>query len=205
MTRRRTVALCIIVIAIGLAVPFAWPSIRRAALGPDGSTQIKVSLRNVDRTDLISDADGQLVYRLTLDDGDTLILSPNAYAKRVRADMMDRPWYLKVMNITSPINAIWVFIGFSGQILFAGRSIVQWIASERERRSVVPTAFWWMALGGASMLLVYFIWRKDIVGILGQATGWTIYMRNLYFIYIVGGHQQPAEDVNVTDPEAAAD
>ncbi|MAE60392.1 MAG: hypothetical protein CMJ49_03445, partial [Planctomycetaceae bacterium] len=54
---------------------------------------------------------------------------------------------------------MWVVIGLGGQVLFAGRLVVQWVASEKQRRSVVPNAFWWMALGGASMLLVYFIWR----------------------------------------------
>ena len=56
---------------------------------------------------------------------------------------------------------------------------VRWM----RRRSVVPTIFWWMSLLGASMLLVYFIWRKDIGGILGQGTGWAIYARNLWMIY----------------------
>ena len=61
--------------------------------------------------------------------------------------------------------------------------LIQWLASERERRSVVPVVFWWMSLGGATMLMVYFVWRKDIVGILGQSLGWFIYARNLSFIY----------------------
>ena len=78
---------------------------------------------------------------------------------------------------------IWVAVGLLGQVLFTGRMIVQWIASEKSKKSVVPTAFWWMSLIGASMLITYFIWRKDVVGILGQATGWGIYVRNLYLIY----------------------
>ena len=61
--------------------------------------------------------------------------------------------------------------------------LVQWLASERNRRSVVPVGFWWMSLGGATLLLVYFVWRKDVVGVLGQATGWLIYVRNLSLIY----------------------
>ena len=58
--------------------------------------------------------------------------------------------------------------------------------------------FWWMSLLGASMLLAYFIWRKDIVGILGQGLGWMIYIRNLALIY--GRRSAPgvADDV---DPE----
>ena len=60
---------------------------------------------------------------------------------------------------------------------------MQWLASEREKKSVVPPAFWWMSLIGASMLLLYFMWRRDMVGILGQSFGWFIYVRNLKMIY----------------------
>ncbi|MAX23723.1 MAG: hypothetical protein CMJ19_04390 [Phycisphaeraceae bacterium] len=92
-----------------------------------------------------------------------------------------------IFNITTPFGLVWVGIGLLGQVLFTGRMIVQWIASEKSKRSVVPTAFWWMSLIGASMLITYFIWRKDVVGVLGQATGWFIYVRNLYLIY---GHKK---------------
>jgi lipid-A-disaccharide synthase-like uncharacterized protein len=67
-----------------------------------------------------------------------------------------------------------VGLGLLGQVLFTGRMLVQWLASEKQKRSVVPVAFWWMSLIGATMLLVYFTWRRDIVGVLGQATGWFI-------------------------------
>ena len=79
-----------------------------------------------------------------------------------------------------------------GQVLFTGRMVVQWIASEKAQRSVIPTAFWWMSLGGATMLIIYFIWRVDIVGIVGQATGWFIYVRNLWFIYGASGEDGAA-------------
>jgi len=87
------------------------------------------------------------------------------------------------LDITSWTGVLWVGIGLLGQVMFTGRMLVQWIASEREKSSVVPVAFWWMSLLGASMLLVYFIWRVDVVGVLGQATGWSIYLRNLWLIY----------------------
>ena len=83
----------------------------------------------------------------------------------------------------------WVGIGLLGQLLFAGRMLVQWLTSEKRGRSTVPVAFWWMSLTGASMLLVYFIWRKDVVGVLGQSTGWLIYARNLYLIHSHGGSE----------------
>jgi lipid-A-disaccharide synthase-like uncharacterized protein len=95
----------------------------------------------------------------------------------------DTNFLFRIFNITSWFNLVWVILGFAGQICFSGRMLVQWIASERRGRSVVPVVFWWMSICGACMLLVYFIWRKDIVGVLGQSTGLIIYLRNLKLIY----------------------
>lgn len=91
------------------------------------------------------------------------------------------PWFA-VFNITTGFGVLWVALGLLGQLLFTGRMLVQWIASEKQKRSVVPPIFWHMSLAGATMLLVYFVWRKDIVGVLGQSTGWAIYARNVYLI-----------------------
>ncbi len=77
----------------------------------------------------------------------------------------------------------WLALGFFAQLLFSARFLVQWIASERCKRSVIPVAFWWLSLCGGGLLLTYSIWRKDPVFILGQTTGVFIYARNLYFIY----------------------
>ncbi|MBB6430471.1 lipid-A-disaccharide synthase N-terminal domain-containing protein [Algisphaera agarilytica] len=85
----------------------------------------------------------------------------------------------KLFNITTAFGILWVAIGLLGQVLFTGRMVVQWIVSEKEKRSIVPPIFWYMSLAGATMLMIYFIWRKDIVGVLGQSTGWFIYARNV--------------------------
>ena len=87
-----------------------------------------------------------------------------------------------MLNITSPAGLLWVGLGLLGQVLFTGRMLVQWLASERSKRSVVPEAFWWMSFAGATLLLAYFTWRGDVVGVLGQGAGWFIYLRNLYLI-----------------------
>lgn len=87
-----------------------------------------------------------------------------------------------LFNITTWFGVLWVALGLLGQVLFTGRMVVQWIASEKEKRSVVPAVFWYMSLAGATMLMVYFIWRKDIVGVLGQSAGWGIYARNVFLI-----------------------
>ena len=76
-----------------------------------------------------------------------------------------------------------VVFGLAAQGVFFGRFFLQWIASERKRQSVIPVGFWWMSLLGSVMLLIYSIYRKDPVFIIGQSTGFIIYVRNLYFIY----------------------
>lgn len=78
---------------------------------------------------------------------------------------------------------MWLIIGFAGQALFSMRFIVQWIMSEREKRSMIPLAFWYFSLAGGASLLIYAIHRRDPVFILRQASGLFIYLRNLYLIY----------------------
>jgi lipid-A-disaccharide synthase-like uncharacterized protein len=76
----------------------------------------------------------------------------------------------------------WVCIGLFGQLLFMGRFLVQWIASERAKRSVVPVLFWYFSIGGALVLLAYALYRRDPVFVLGQGLGLGIYARNLWLI-----------------------
>lgn len=76
----------------------------------------------------------------------------------------------------------WLVVGFVGQALFTMRFLVQWIASERARRSVVPVAFWGFSLAGGITLLAYAVYREDPVFIVGQAAGLLIYGRNIYFV-----------------------
>jgi len=87
-----------------------------------------------------------------------------------------------LFNISSWTGVLWVALGLGGQVLFTGRMVVQWLVSERAKRSIVPVAFWWLSLIGATMLIAYFLWRKDVVGVFGQGTGWLIYVRNLILI-----------------------
>ena len=80
------------------------------------------------------------------------------------------------------IPAVWLAVGFAGQALFSMRFLMQWIASERARRSVIPKAFWYLSLAGGLTLLAYAIHRQDPVFILGQSMGAFIYSRNLWLI-----------------------
>ena len=76
----------------------------------------------------------------------------------------------------------WVLLGFAAQVLFTMRFVVQWVASEKARRSVVPASFWTFSILGGALLLVYAIYRKAPVFIAGQAGGLFIYLRNVWFI-----------------------
>jgi lipid-A-disaccharide synthase-like uncharacterized protein len=75
----------------------------------------------------------------------------------------------------------WLALGFFAQAMFTARFLVQWIASERAGRSVIPVAFWFFSIGGGGLLLVYALYRRDPVFIAGQAFGVFVYARNLYF------------------------
>lgn len=78
---------------------------------------------------------------------------------------------------------IWLAIGFLAQAMFSMRFVVQWIYSEKRRRSMIPIAFWYFSLAGGSLLLSYAIYKRDPVFIVGQASGLFVYLRNLYFIF----------------------
>jgi lipid-A-disaccharide synthase-like uncharacterized protein len=77
----------------------------------------------------------------------------------------------------------WVLLGSAGQSLFAMRFIVQWVASERVGRSVIPVAFWFFSIGGGILLFVYALYIRDPVFIIGQGLGLFVYLRNLYFVF----------------------
>jgi lipid-A-disaccharide synthase-like uncharacterized protein len=79
-------------------------------------------------------------------------------------------------------QTLWLAVGFSGQLLFTARFLVQWITSERARRSVVPMAFWYLSLAGGLTLLSYALYRRDPVFIAGQAAGAVVYIRNIVLI-----------------------
>ncbi len=75
----------------------------------------------------------------------------------------------------------WTLLGLAGQVLFFTRFIIQWIATERARRTVVPRSFWYFSIAGALVLLFYSFVRKDPVFIAGYLLAMIIYLRNLRF------------------------
>ncbi|ANG96235.1 MULTISPECIES: lipid-A-disaccharide synthase N-terminal domain-containing protein [Brucella] len=76
----------------------------------------------------------------------------------------------------------WIILGFIAQACFTMRFVVQWLASEKAKKSVMPVAFWFFSLFGGALLLIYAIQRKDPVFIAGQALGLIVYVRNLWLI-----------------------
>lgn len=79
-------------------------------------------------------------------------------------------------------ETVWLIVGFAGQAMFTMRFVVQWIQSERQKKSIIPLAFWYFSLSGGIILFSYAVYRRDPVFILGQSFGIFVYMRNLYFI-----------------------
>ena len=82
----------------------------------------------------------------------------------------------------SLVEKLWVGLGFIGQAMFGARMLIQWVISEKKKASVIPVAFWWLSLGGATILLSYAIYRRDPVFIAGQSFGFIVYIRNLILL-----------------------
>ncbi|MFM9995407.1 MAG: lipid-A-disaccharide synthase N-terminal domain-containing protein [Phycisphaerales bacterium] len=133
---------------------------------------------------------GEHTFRVIFRDGwASPVLSADefrrVYGDTVHASAIGRGenWLFKALNITTWTSLIWVAVGLGGQLAFSGRMLIQWMISEKSRRSVVPALFWWLSLVGGLMLFAYFAWRQDLVGVMGQSTGIVIYARNIRLIF----------------------
>ena len=89
------------------------------------------------------------------------------------------------------IDKTWLAIGLIGQALFSARFVVQWLYSEKVKKSVIPTAFWYFSVGGGATLLAHAIHRQDPVFIIGQGAGLFVYFRNLQFLWRDQGAKKP--------------
>lgn len=87
-------------------------------------------------------------------------------------------WWAAVSNV----ELAWVIFGFAAQGMFFMRFVIQWIASERVKRSIVPETFWYFSFAGGLMLFIYAVHRADPVIMVGQLMGLFIYSRNIYLI-----------------------
>jgi len=131
--------------------------------GSGAGFRYRILNRGPDRATWMSEADFQ---RFTYTGGET-----------------SRGWLLQLFNVSTAGRLLWVALGLGGQLLFTGRMIVQWMASERSHKSVVPPVFWYMSFFGGAMLAAYFVWRHDVVGVIGQSTGLVVYARNLWLLH----------------------
>ncbi|MEM9011217.1 MAG: lipid-A-disaccharide synthase N-terminal domain-containing protein [Pseudomonadota bacterium] len=91
-------------------------------------------------------------------------------------------WLMAALLVDSWPGVWLALFGLAAQAVFMARMLVQWIATERARASIIPVAFWWLSLCGAVLLLLYGILRRDIVIIAAQAFGFVVYARNLWFL-----------------------
>lgn len=106
-------------------------------------------------------------------------------------------------NGMTPLDRIWLGVGMFGQLMFTGRWFVQWIATERARKSVVPATFWYFSFFGGLLVLAYGFYRADPVIIIGQF-GVFIYARNIYFL-LTHHRTEAAKDAAASPPGIAAE
>lgn len=196
-----------ILVLITLAPLVVWFGLWALGLmGPKQGTEFNLSDRLADLKPI--QQDGQWYYAFESGTSQPTLISASEFAEKLASKQdtrIGRQYIFAVLDITAWTSIFWVVVGFAGQFLFTGRMLVQWLVSEKQKRSVVPNVFWWMSLGGASMLIIYFIWRKDIVGILGQSTGWFIYIRNLWLIYQPKAEKPTLADDPGPEPELSAE
>lgn len=88
---------------------------------------------------------------------------------------------------------LWTLFGFFGQAMFTMRFVIQWIASEKAKKSVMPNAFWVFSIFGSLILLIYAIHQRDPVFILGQSFGMIVYFRNIALII---NHKKMKDTIN---------
>jgi len=182
----------ILAVAACLMVPaVVWISLYFAGLAPMPGEPLRPPFNLSDRLASLeiveSNEKGEWVVVFEDDgNGKELRLTGEEFLREIRGRQQNesgQSMTFRLLDITAWTGLLWVLFGLLGQAVFMGRMIIQWLASEKAKASVVPPVFWWMSLVGSSMLMIYFIWRVEIVGLLGQATGWLIYVRNLWFIY----------------------
>jgi lipid-A-disaccharide synthase-like uncharacterized protein len=95
-------------------------------------------------------------------------------------DWLNSLWAVFVHNWET--DGVWMLIGLGAQALFMSRFIVQWLHSEKQKKSVIPTTFWWISLLGGASLFAYAVHRQELVFALGQVLGLIVYVRNLTLI-----------------------
>lgn len=198
-----------LVLGLGLWIAFGPASKPRFPVAPDASTQdVRIgNTRGVFEASKRLGSNGEHGFRFWMADGTatpkvmTRAEAEAEFGKSVVAETIQagsnwlfRNQPFRALNITTWANMVWIGIGLFGQLAFSGRMVLQWIVSEKSRKSVISESFWWFSLFGGVTLFSYFVWRADPVGILGQASGIVIYARNIRLI-----HKQKRRDARLID------
>lgn len=112
--------------------------------------------------------------------------------------VMNSYWFLADTYVFGILIHPWKIVGLLGTLVFGLRFVIQWVASERARKSVIPFGFWECSAIGSLLMLSYFaIYQRDSVGVLSTAMPLPIYLRNLYFRYT---HRDPQHPGNAPRP-----
>jgi lipid-A-disaccharide synthase-like uncharacterized protein len=115
-----------------------------------------------------------------------------------RLSLMSSLQFLAETHLFGIVIHPWKIVGLSGSLVFGLRFLIQWIASERAKKSVIPFGFWECSALGSLLMLSYFaIYQRDSVGVLSTAMPLPIYLRNLYFRYT---HRAPQHPGNAPRP-----
>ena len=99
--------------------------------------------------------------------------------------------------------SVWKIVGWGGNLVFFSRFFVQWYATERRKRVVVPAAFWWLSLTGSLLLLIYSLHQRDSVFIFAYLFTWIPYIRNLVIHHRHKGAHFTCPECNVDCPPSA--
>jgi lipid-A-disaccharide synthase-like uncharacterized protein len=184
-TRKRVIA----AIAAAVLLPVAaWWALYQLDLAPPPGQKMIPPFNLSDRLDRLEleEREGKVTVVFRKEENKETVYDSEEFLREVMRRQQDKSSWgglFSVLDITSWTGVFWVTFGLIGQCLFAARMLVQWLASEKAKASVIPVQFWWLSLIGSTMIVIYFIWRVELVGILGQATGWFVYVRNLWFIH----------------------
>jgi len=150
-------------------------------------------------------------YRFLFRDGSsTAVMSAEELARVLPPEVFNRVVaeesnsLYRLLNITNRGSLAWIMIGLAGQVVFSCRFLVQWLVSEKQRKSTIPPVFWWLSLGGGICLFAYFAWRQDIVGVLGQSSGLVIYSRNIRLLHKQRKREQRRMEAAATASSATA-
>ncbi len=190
--RRRGLLLAVLLVVV---IPAgAWWTLYRMEMAPAPGQPLFPPFNLSDRLARLDVREEEGEVRVVFErGGEQTVYEAEAFLREVNERQAKNKGWRKlfsILDITSWTSIFWVSLGFIGQALFMGRMLVQWVATEKAKSSVVPPLFWWLSLTGSTMLIIYFVWRVEVVGILGQSTGWFIYIRNLWYIH---GHDAGRE------------